>query len=716
MGEHVTIGEQTSAQPTLRGRLLRLAVGTTVFVIAGYIGRSTILENTGAALVWPAIGVGALWLGNGDRRTWPWDASALALAAVIVNVTTGATLPRAALFAANNLLQIFVFILIIRRWVPDLWAFRGTQALHRLVDLVTITLAGTTAGLAGALFSIPASLAVLGEVQPATLAVVWGRNVVALVVITVIGTVVGPRLVETGSMAGLVRRIATDLRPRSVGRTVEAVLLVGISAVLVVLIFAGSDGEPLAFLLLATSVWAGLRFSPVVVVLLGAAVGGFGIKFTLDGHGPFVAIESLHGRALVSQAFVMMAVLTGLALALSRAERNAAIADVARAERAAADRARLLDAVLSAMTEGVSVVEPGGVVVVRNDAARSLVGIPHDAPQRVLPASAYQLFHTDGQPLLDHEFPGLRALAGEEVEPEDFQVRSPLVPLERVVEISARPLPQEDPDAPPRAMVNIRDVTADRQHTDSLASFAGVVAHDLFNPLSVVNGWAEALEDEFNNGAVPPTVGMPIVARIHDATAHMRLLISDLMSYTVARDQSLRPASVDLTTLLRELRRLYADYPSAPVIAVDDDLVVWGDEALLRQLFDNLFGNAVKYVASGTRPAVAVSGTREGYWLTVQVTDNGIGIPDGQRDEIFDPFHRAHRDTYQGTGLGLAICRRIVDRHGGTIWVEDGPNGLGSAFTLRLPTSPEALVPRSGTGSGEQQAEDDDILGYPFST
>ena len=121
-------------------------------------------------------------------------------------------------------------------------------------------------------------------------------------------------------------------------------------------------------------------------------------------------------------------------------------------------------------------------------------------------------------------------------------------------------------------------------------------------------------------------------------------------------------------------------------------LEVWGDPGLVRQLFDNLLGNAVKYVAPGVRPRVDLRGTRDGDWLEVQISDNGIGIPADQREQVFETFHRAHAKGYQGTGLGLAICRRIADRHGGSIHAEAGPRGAGTTFVVRLPASTAAYA------------------------
>ena len=122
-----------------------------------------------------------------------------------------------------------------------------------------------------------------------------------------------------------------------------------------------------------------------------------------------------------------------------------------------------------------------------------------------------------------------------------------------------------------------------------------------------------------------------------------------------------------------------------PRITVAEGLRVWGDEVLLRQLLDNLIGNAVKYVAPGVRPEIEVTGHQSADELEVRVSDNGIGIPPDEREQIFDTFHRAHAQGYRGTGLGLSICRQIVERHGGSIRVEAAAGG-GSAFVITLPT------------------------------
>jgi signal transduction histidine kinase len=667
-------------------RALRLALATSIFLAAGYVGRATAIDGKGFSLIWPAAGVAGLWIGGGNRRTWPADLIALSVSTVVVTMTTGATPASATIFLAATLAQVLTFVVLTRRWIPHVWGLGGSEPLRRSADLGRLIIAACLSGVASLVVGIICVALVRHSlIDLPTLAVWWGRNSIALIVIAVFGILAFNPTATAGGTGAALRRIVDGLRPASPARLAETVALAVLTFALAVLIFGDATAQPLAFLLLVMSVWAGIRYSPLAVVVHGVVMGTCGVAFTLAGRGPFATIASIHYRALVAQGFVAMTVLTGLALAFSRLERDAANRELAEARQAAADRAELLDAVLESMKEGIFVVEEGGGILVRNRAGRELVGLGEDQPYQVQPASAYGLFHSSGLPVTDEELPVVRALAGEVVAPRDLHVRTPAVPLGRVIEISAHPLVNHDPLAPSRAMVNIRDVTLDRQHRDTLASFAGVVAHDLFNPLTVVDGWTEALADEFESGPVSPMVGHAMVTRIHDAAAHMRAFIADLMSYTIAGDASIRPEPVDLTATVRSLAGLRTAAAAAPLIIVADDLEVWADASLVRQLLDNLLGNAIKYVAPGTRPIVEVTGHADGDWLEVHVTDNGIGIPEEQREAVFENFHRVHGSTFVGTGLGLAICRRIVDRHGGTIHAAPAMHGTGTDFVFRLP-------------------------------
>ena len=114
---------------------------------------------------------------------------------------------------------------------------------------------------------------------------------------------------------------------------------------------------------------------------------------------------------------------------------------------------------------------------------------------------------------------------------------------------------------------------------------------------------------------------------------------------------------------------------------------VFADPGLLRQLLDNLVGNSIKYTAPDQRPWVQISSEQdeEPGWIRVDVTDRGVGIPEGQEELIFEEFHRGPQEGRSpGTGLGLALTRRIVGLHGGQMRARRNPDG-GSTFTFTLP-------------------------------
>jgi signal transduction histidine kinase len=182
-----------------------------------------------------------------------------------------------------------------------------------------------------------------------------------------------------------------------------------------------------------------------------------------------------------------------------------------------------------------------------------------------------------------------------------------------------------------------------------------------------------------------------------ESTARMAELISDLLEYTAAGDKPLTVEPVDLQTLVADVVTARTNAAS-----VDPDLLVpqiyvaplppvRADQALLRQVLDNLVGNAIKYTPPGRPARVDVTASECGGVVTVEVADRGIGIPAGQHHAIFGSFHRAHAEGYAGTGLGLAICARIVERHGGAISAHDNPGG-GTVVRLTLPAASLAVV------------------------
>ncbi len=222
-----------------------------------------------------------------------------------------------------------------------------------------------------------------------------------------------------------------------------------------------------------------------------------------------------------------------------------------------------------------------------------------------------------------------------------------------------------------------------RSNTD-LANFAYVASHDLSEPLRIVSGYVELLASRYS-GQLDEQADQFIDYTL-SAVARMQKLIADLLAYSSVGSVPIASGLIDMDEVVREalddLARMIEERGAE--VEVDELPAVRGDEGLLGRLFQNLVSNAVKF-SSAQQPRVTISAQRaEGAWRFT-VTDNGIGIPAEDRRRIFQMFERGRaRDSYPGTGMGLAICKRIVEQHGGDIWVEDASGG-GSAFHFTLP-------------------------------
>jgi hypothetical protein len=177
----------------------------------------------------------------------------------------------------------------------------------------------------------------------------------------------------------------------------------------------------------------------------------------------------------------------------------------------------------------------------------------------------------------------------------------------------------------------------------------------------------------------------------------MQRLINDLLAYSRVSTRGKAPEPADCCSALGEARvNLSAAIEESQAVIANDDLpTVMADQTQLVQLFQNLIGNAIKFRGSEP-PRVHISAERKGKEWVFAVRDNGIGIDPQYHERIFGIFQRLHnRDQYPGTGIGLAICKRIVERHGGRIWVESEP-GKGATFYFTIPAESEEHRAKSG--------------------
>jgi signal transduction histidine kinase len=239
-----------------------------------------------------------------------------------------------------------------------------------------------------------------------------------------------------------------------------------------------------------------------------------------------------------------------------------------------------------------------------------------------------------------------------------------------------------------------RTVELERSNAE-LEQFANVASHDLQEPLRMVSMFAQLLADRYKgrlDGDADAFLGFLV-----EGAHRMRALIDGLLTFSrvqsAARElcptdteEILRRALADLTVTLEQSKAEVTHEPLPVVMA---------DSSQMEQLFQNIVGNAIKF-AGDSPPRIHICADRIGAQWIFSVRDNGIGIDPRYHDRIFGIFQRLHaRDAYPGTGIGLSICKRIVERHGGRIWVESA-EGQGATFYFSVPAVPASLdSPRS---------------------
>jgi hypothetical protein len=217
-----------------------------------------------------------------------------------------------------------------------------------------------------------------------------------------------------------------------------------------------------------------------------------------------------------------------------------------------------------------------------------------------------------------------------------------------------------------------------------LEQFAYVVSHDLQEPLRLVIVYLQLLEKRYKGKL--DTDADEYITYVMDGASRMSTLISDLLAYARVGTQGETFRRTDCNVVLEmALAQLHATMEEQEAVVTHDLLpTVMADSTQLMQLFQNLIGNSIKF-RSDKPPRVHVSAELKGNEWVFSVSDNGIGIDPSQFNRIFLIFERLHsRVEYPGTGIGLAICKKIVERHGGRIWVTS-ETGKGSTFYFTIP-------------------------------
>jgi light-regulated signal transduction histidine kinase (bacteriophytochrome) len=220
---------------------------------------------------------------------------------------------------------------------------------------------------------------------------------------------------------------------------------------------------------------------------------------------------------------------------------------------------------------------------------------------------------------------------------------------------------------------------------EELQQFAFVASHDLQEPVRKLLFYSDYLLSQYTDSI--DRKGVNYLENMRNASQRMRSLIQDLLLFSQINKEELKYKEVDLNQLVKEALQDFemTIEEKGAVLTVQPLPAVRGDERMMRQLFENIISNSLKYSNGTTPPVIEISCQQKGQCFELSFKDNGIGFDEQYLPQMFTLFQRLHdRKVYEGTGLGLSICRKIVDLHGGKIWAE-GKEGHGAIFYVSLP-------------------------------
>jgi PAS domain S-box-containing protein len=237
-----------------------------------------------------------------------------------------------------------------------------------------------------------------------------------------------------------------------------------------------------------------------------------------------------------------------------------------------------------------------------------------------------------------------------------------------------------------RAQKQLAEHARELERSNSeLEQFAYVASHDLQEPLRMVASYCQLLQRRYKgklDGDADEFIGFAV-----EGATRMQRMINELLNYSRVGRKSAGFAAVDCNAAVAAAQDglAVAIEEAGATIRVGALPTVMGEATLLQQLFQNLVGNAMKFRRDGVAPEIAIAATREEDAWRFTVADNGIGIEGEYLERIFLLFQRLHeRSKYPGTGIGLALCKKVVEHHGGRLWVESEP-GRGSTFIFTIP-------------------------------
>jgi PAS domain S-box-containing protein len=381
------------------------------------------------------------------------------------------------------------------------------------------------------------------------------------------------------------------------------------------------------------------------------------------------------------------------------------VTDKKRVQKALEKNESLLRAVLETLPVGVWIIGSDGTIQFANPAGEQIWGgVKYVGMEQY---GEYKAWRVDtGELIKPHDWSAARAVTRGEVSMDEVIEIEAFDGLHKTILASAVPVRDIEERIIAAVVLNqdITDRVRDEEKLEAtmkkleesnrtLQDFASIASHDMQEPLRKVIAFGNMLDEKYGNSL--GAEGRNYLDRMLNATRRMQNLLGSLLDYSRVSSRAEPFTEVDLSLLVSEvLSDLEVRIEKTGATIILDELpMLEADPTQMRQLFQNLVGNALKFHKEGEKPVVRVHCFPEGagaYTFTIE--DNGIGFDEEYLDKIFAPFQRLHgrSSPYEGTGMGLAICRKIVERHGGSITARSVP-GKGAGFIVTLPIKQKAL-------------------------
>jgi PAS domain S-box-containing protein len=698
MAQHNRLKEGQSTEPAKPqpwiGWDWRVVVGLAVaYGFAAWVGLAATFGNSLVSALWPPAGVsiGVLVL-FGPRYGLVAGLMNAALLAFL-----GAPPEVCALVAGVNLLDYCAAALALRAWLnPD-------RTLARVSDVALFFAVTIVAPLPAALIG-PWATGGLGFGDPgyATQAVIWWCGDVAGIVLFT-PLVLICRLNLPGAWMA-----ARHLKGQR-----ELMGLLTIAGGLALVVFGdpwqlGASAMTLAYGVLLILLWGALRLGQIGAVLGVIMLVMPAMLFTSSGQGPFASGDLLV-QVLLLLGFSSIASALALFLSAALAERNLE-----------AQRSRILSRAVEQSATGVIIADAGGRIGYVNSAFTALTGY-----QREEVIGRNPRFLKSGHTSEDDYHSLWRTIIGGQTWRGDFLNRrkdggvvwehTVISPLRNEQgQITHFVATAEDITARKEAEAALRQALDSTERARAeLERITFAVTHTLQEPLRSIGGFAQLLKKRYSS--VLDENGLGYVERVVDGADRMHHLFHDLMHYVMV-DEAVSTANINLTTVVRDAVQSLG--PDAEKATTCQPLpAVRGVERQLVRVFEHLIGNALKYHHPDRVPAVSISlvqspsdgavlpnsrplekrsyGVKQGLtppqWH-ICVADNGIGVDPAFTPRLFTLFSRLHTmDRYEGTGVGLAYCRRVIEHHGGSIWME-ARDPYGTEIHLTLPCYGEPVM------------------------